>query len=306
MEIEARYQEIEQIHQAAFTTFRRRYELETPPPVKPVQQAKRDRFMRLVLLLVVAGSLIVSASHTVSVFSHGKSTLVGIAAFLMLESGAVSLGFYQAREKYQSREVDSRHMLRYMTAGVWLAVFVMAAGNIQDVFMVAGFADGSLWLVINFGISVAVALSAPLMVLIVSHVLAMLYVKDLAFDRRAELDYEEKVKAWHDDMLRSWQPQKRRYGATVDINVSSPSAGQLDGRTADNILPALSVRTGADGQRTDSGHGFERNAKGKEIVRQHLTEYPEDVTAKVRELAERLGVGRTTVSEVQREFKAGG
>lgn len=306
MEIEAQYQELEQRHQAAFGAFRRRYELEIPPPVKPVQQAKRDRLMRLVLLLVVAGSLIVSASHTVSVFSHGKSPVVGIAAFLMLESGAVSLGFYQAREKYQSREVDSRHMLRYMTAGVWLAVFVMAAGNIQDVFMVAGFADGSLWLVINFAISGAVALSAPLMVLIVSHVLAMLFVKDLAGDRRAELDYEEKLKVWHDDMLRSWQSQKARYGASVNIQVSSPSAGQLDGRTADSVLPVLSVRTGADGQRTDSGQGYQRNSNAKDKVREWLKEHPEDITAQVRELAARLEVGKSTVSDVQREFKERG
>ena len=43
----------------------------------------------------------------------------------------------------------------------------------------------------------------------------------------------------------------------------------------------------------------------KDIVRAWLNEHPEDITAQVRELAVRLDVGKSTVSDVQREFKRG-
>lgn len=46
-----------------------------------------------------------------------------------------------------------------------------------------------------------------------------------------------------------------------------------------------------------------RNLNARDKIRQHLMTYPEDISLQVRVLAAKLNVSKTTVSEVQREFK---
>lgn len=287
--------------EAAFTAFRRQHELQHPQPEKPVRQARRDWMMRALLFLVVIAGFIVSGSRTIVIFAIGKTMMIGGASVVMLEGAAVVMSFYYTREKYREQEMQRGYIGRYLRAGSLFAVIVMCAGNTQDVLQIDGFATGNLWTALSLPIAISVALAAPLMVFIAGHVLALLSVLDMAQDRKAEQDYNTRLDEWNEDMLRSWQAQKARWGASVNVQVDRPSAGQLSGQQS----TLLSARTPDGRTRTDSGHGYERNASGKEIVRQHLTEHPEDITAKVRELALRLGVGRTTVSEVQREFKGG-
>lgn len=104
-----------------------------------------------------------------------------------------------------------------------------------------------------------------------------------------------------------------------------------DGRTADGIArrpvpivlepahrpigfisPPVSATGQADGQRTADnepdkahgyGQGYTRKKDARTIVREHLKAHPEDISMRVRDLAEKLDVGKTTVSEVIREFK---
>lgn len=96
--------------------------------------------------------------------------------------------------------------------------------------------------------------------------------------------------------LKAAETRQRQREARLSASIQRTDA---DGRND----KGSSIRTGADGQRTDSGHGYQRNSNAKDMVRQHLIDNPGDVKAPVRELAARLNVGKSTVSDVQREFR---
>ena len=49
------------------------------------------------------------------------------------------------------------------------------------------------------------------------------------------------------------------------------------------------------------GHHALRPETAAERVREHLAAYPEDYTLSVRQLADKLGVGKSTVSRVKQE-----
>lgn len=49
------------------------------------------------------------------------------------------------------------------------------------------------------------------------------------------------------------------------------------------------------------GHGAPRPKTAAQKVREHLKRYPEDASMPVRELADRIGVGKSTVQRVLKE-----
>lgn len=305
MEIEVQIQQEAQRARAAFEGFKGFYVVTNPPPVQKAYQ--QDNFwIKVALCVVLVASIIVSGSHTIPTFADGDTLIkgiVGVSAFFMVEVAIVALEFIRTQRHYRIAREEPASLGYFIVAGLVVAVAVALLGNMEYMLSSHGIliTDG-LRLIILLGM----ALSAPLLAFLVGGILAMYAVMDRVGLRRHNDAFDTDMQAWEDGLRRAWNANKGRLGGGMQIQVERPSAGQLDGRTADSVQPVLSARTGADGQRTDTGHGYQRNASGKEVVRQWLAEHPEDIGEKVRVLAERLGVGRTTVSEVQREYKAGG
>lgn len=269
--------------------FRRTYLELNPFPEKPKREARRDWLMRAALVVIMVGAAIVSGDHTINVFARDKSVWVGVAAFAMLEVGLFVLSFYVTREKYRSR--DDIHVVGYMGKGIVASFAVLLLGNFSDVMQSNGFASGPLWTAFSFIISTGIALSAPTMALIVGHVLAMLFVQDMVADRRVQQEYDAVCRAWADQFEASWRAQKSRWGASVAVTL------ERDALPVQPVRPALSVRT------ADSGQGYKRDSSASKTVREYLDANPDAVALPVRELAERVGVGKSTVAKVLAEMK---
>lgn len=273
----------------AQAAFRQIYEQTHPYPVAPQARAQRDWFGRAALWAVMVAAVIVSGSHTVTVFSIGKTGVVGGAAFVMLEVGLFIFSFVYTRDTYRSR--DDVQVLGYLKRGMQVTFFVLLSGNVSDVMQNNGFATGQLWVVVSFVVSMSVALSAPIVAWIVGHTLAMLLVQDGALDRKAQSDYDKAKSEWTEEFMHVWNANKARWNANVNITVAREALPvQL-------VRPVLSERT------VDSGQGYRRDSNASKTVHEYLDANPDAIGLPVRELAERIGVGKSTVAKVLAEKK---
>lgn len=106
--------------------------------------------------------------------------------------------------------------------------------------------------------------------------------------------------------MEMWETKRKELDAIINREYTKleKQIRELSGRTRTPQLSALSV---ADGQRTDSGHGYgsgySKRTDADTAVRTYLAEHPEDMNMNVRDLAAKIGVGKTKVAEVVRELK---
>lgn len=278
----------------AQAAFRQIYEQTNPAPLPPSGRARRDWLGRAALLLVMGGAVIVSGSHTVTVFSIGKSNSIGMAAFVMLELGLFIFSFIYTRDTYRSR--DDVQVLGYLKRGMQATFIVLIFGNVSDVLQANGFATGSLWIVITFVVSMGVALSAPVVAYIVGHTLAMLIVQDNALDRKAREDYDKARQAWIDEFMRVWNTQKSRWGATVSVMSDHERLPVSTDRL-------LSVSTQTDSRQT--GAGYSRVSSAVDKAHAWLVDNPDKAGLPVRELAELIGVGKDSVAKARAKITVG-
>jgi hypothetical protein len=278
----------------AQTAFRQIYEQTNPAPLPPSGRAKRDWLGRMTLVLVMLGAVIVSGSHTVTVFSIGKTGFVGGAAFIMLELGLLIFSFQHTRETYRSR--DDVRVVGFLNTGARVTFGVLVVGNVFDVLQVNGFATGALWTVISFAVSLSVALSAPVVAYIVGHTLAMLIVQDNALDLRARADYEKAKATWIEEFMRVWNANKNRWGATVTVESDTPRLTVSDNRL-------LSMSTQTDSRQT--GSGYNRVSSAVDKAYQWLVDNPDKMDMSVRELADVIGVGKDSVAKARNKISLG-
>lgn len=275
----------------AQAAFRQIYEQTNPAPLPPSGRAKRDWLGRMTLVLVMLGAVVVSGSHTVTVFSIGKTGFVGGAAFVMLELGLLIFSFQHTRETYRSR--DDVRVVGFLNTGARVTFGVLVVGNVFDVLQVNGFASGAIWTVISFAVSLSVALSAPVVAYIVGHTLAMLIVQDNALDLRAQTDYEKARAAWVEEFMRVWNANKTRWGASVSVVTDTERLPASESRL-------LSVSTQTDARQT--GAGYSRVSSAVDIARQWLADNPDKADMPVRQLADLIGVGKDSVAKARKEI----
>lgn len=225
-EITQNYDAISDRIQSSYLAYRRQYETMHPQPQRPLREARTDWLMRLSLLVMTIAGMIVSASHTIVIFAFGRSIAIGGAASVMIEGGAMVMSYYFTRQRYRESgfgQTDTSYIMKYLKAGSLFAVVVMVAGNIQDVLSIEGFGGGNLWTAVKLPIAFLVAFSAPVMVFLAGHVLALLSVMDLEADQETEAGYQAILKRWDEELQRSWNASKRKSEWSVRVEpVNSP------------------------------------------------------------------------------------
>lgn len=305
MEIEQQIQQEAHRARVAFEAFKGLFAATNPPPVEKLFQPE-NQWIKAALAVVLVASMIVSGSHTIPTFAGGDNlikSIIGVAGFFMLEVSIVAFEFIRTQRHYRVQREEPATLNMFLKAGLGLALMVLLTVQVEYMLTQGGIVIHDN---IRLFILVSMAIGAPLLAFFTGGILAMYSVMDRVQLRRHTEAHDAEMQQWEEELRRVWQANKAKFGGKVQVTVERPSDGQLAGRTADTVMPALSVRTASDGQRTDSGHGYERKANAKDLVRQHLAEHPEDITAQVRELAARLDVGKSTVSDVQREFREKG
>lgn len=281
--------------QAAYAGFSSIYEAKNPKPSKAM--IKRD-FVSLMIIIalavVMAAAIIVSGTRTVEEFGGGAK---GFVAWVMIEFGIIVLSLFRARRNANPKRLQDT--VKWATAGLILTFFIAVAANIDSTLKDHNIQiDSTILTVINL----AVAVSAPALAFINSDVLAIELMSTEIKRRESDLQYEKSCLEWKDDLNRSWNSNQSKWVDKIEIQ-------RADGR-ADTKQGQLSALSAADGQRTDTdgqthgyGQGYTKRTDARTRVSEHLIQFPDDLGLNVRDLASKIGVGKTVAAEVMKEFK---
>lgn len=293
-EITQVYDELVVRTQAAYAGFSTIYESKNPRPTKAIIRRDFVSMMIVVALsIVMLASIIVSGSRTISEFGGG---FIGTVAFIMIECGIAVYALFRARRNANPKRLQNT--VKWATVGLILTFLIAVAANIDATLKTHGIhIDETVLAVINL----AVAISAPALAFISSDVLAIELMATDIQRREALRVYDEKCAEWLDGLNRSYNAQPKTSIFRVDVQRTDATD------TSNRQLSALSA---ADGQRTDTdgqahgyGQGYTKRTDARTRVTEHLTEFPQDLSLNVRDLAEKLGVGKTTVAEVMKGLK---
>lgn len=286
------YDDVQDRIAAAYGAFEGVYRMQHPEPAKP-SDAKRDYATLVSLTVIVLAALIVSGSRTIDEFSKQGGNVVGTSAFFMLEITSLVLAYIRAkRGAFKNR----REGTRLVSLGMYIAFTVMIVANLDATLRAGGVVVSEY---VNLFILVAVALSAPTLVLICGDVLGIEFAKQQAEQHQIDDAHAAALVEWRESMLRSWEAQKGRWGATVKIEseavpaVSTLSNGTSNGNPDQQALPAASTL----------GHKKVPNAS--KIAREYFQANPDllaDDTLNLVELAQTLGIGKSTVYAVRNEM----
>lgn len=269
-------------HRAAYAGFKSIYQDKNPMP--PLMKADRsDWYIALGVTAIVVASVLVSGSRTIVEFGGG---LIGVSAFVMLECAVVAYAFIYTKNNINDERIDDVRKLT--NKGKWLALIVAVVANVHATLKQNGVISSD---VVSIVILLLVGISAPLLAYISGDIAGLEYMKALSRGRKIDEHNRGIIEAWQDGLNRAWAGQQKQWGVKVDM---APEPVQS------SVQPVQL----SDGH-TGHGQGYSRESKAASIVRQHLDSHPEDMSIPVRELAEKLSVGKSTVASVVRDVKNG-
>lgn len=281
------YDEMAARHNAAYTAFRTIYEAKLPAPKEPV--VERDSiFVPAALIVMICASILVSGSRTVAEFGGG---IIGLAAFLMLEGAIIAYAFFRTRRNFNEERMESVQTLANIGLGMAFAVTVAVAVNV----ILKG--ENETHPTVKTVIHLLVAVSAPTLAFISGDILAVETMADSSKKRKAKEKYEADLADWGKGLNEAWAAEKSRWGVSIKVEREpvhvhpNPSNGQSIGQMDKPMLPSASTL----------GHSKKPNASV--IVREYLAAHEEAIEMDARDLAVLLEVGKSTVNNVQREFR---
>jgi len=277
----------------AFEQFRQWYALQHPAsiPEKPVVQSVYPPWLWLLIVLMMLSAALLSAVHTVPTVHDlipaapiVPTPLRTVAAWGA--SGAVELSLFVAA--YLTITKDK--LLAY---GVLLTSGLVAlVANITSIARAAGGIESGR--IGTIAVTIILGVGMPLIAFMAGKLLVNIHRINRQTRQQAEQAYREMQKEWDAKVLAAWTKHRK-----VDKRVSVRT--DMDGRNGRS--GTLSVHSDSMDGRGRTGYGYGRAANASEIVRAYLAEHPDDVDAPVRVLASKLGVGKSTVSAVQREVR---
>lgn len=286
----SQYDDIALKHNAAYAAFRTIYEAKLPAPVMP-QVERESIFVPIALVVMIIASVVVSGSRTIVEFGGG---LVGVSAFVMLEGAIVAYAFFHTRTDFQeSRIADVRRLAKI---GLILAFAVAVAANVHAVLKSKN-VETSEW--VNTGILILVAVSAPTLAFISGDIMALETLRNAFKARKAKDTYQAELAAWSKALNEVWAREKSKWG--VKVEVSRPDSPQVDNFQLSSAVRPVDMDT--DGRQFATGQGYNKRTDARAMIWTHLEQNPRDAELKVRELAEKIGVGKSTVAEVLKEYR---
>lgn len=285
------YDELVQRHDAAYTAFKTIYISKNPPP--KLKSTGVDWLSVIVLGVLVVASITVSGSRTIDEFGGG---LIGIAAFVMLEIALIAYAYWRTKKAGESDKEQQTKVRHRAMIGMWLAFGVSLAANLHATLKHGGIETPPF---IDVGILVAIAVSAPSLALIAGDMLGMEAVAGLALKAEAQADYDAATALWLEGLNTSWDRQKTRWGVRVEVVRDDEPTAQAAPVLASHVS-SHETRHGETERRT--GYGFQRTADGETQVLNYFRAHPEDVSLPVRELEEKIGVSKSTVSRARRKW----
>lgn len=291
-----------------------------PPPIPPKVDDSDSKQTKRYLWILYVAAVIFSAVHTIpgllekvpEMVLFGSFTLkhlAGGAAFVAYEVGLVNIPYIIFRYLVDNAEGVKKArdiMRRSLWATLGLIVVVLIMLNIYTTLGTAENSNSENTVNENavlasletsatpggeINIMWSIVAVSPVFIAVVSGMgLALIKSTQQAKMQAAQVVYDSAVKD-HNKEFRQWDSTQQRHKKGA---YSTLSNGQDSGRTMDTIL-SMSSR--------NNGRNYNKRTDAWTTVWTHLENNPDDVKSNVRELAERLKVGKSTVSNVQREFR---
>ena len=226
------------------------------------------------------------------------SLAIALAAFVMVEIGIITFA-YSATESAIHK--DELHRVRAFTnAGKWFIAFIMLIANIYYVLQSNNVipADiGGMWHGVRIVIYLAIGASAPVVAFITGDILAIDVLKHRSRQKTAQELYEQQMVEWREGLNEAWSKAKGKWGANVDIQVSTPK------QTIQTPPQLSSVVSSEQTDSRQSGYGFKRASSAVDMATEWLIANPDKLDLSVRELADMIGVGKDSVARAKKELQ---
>lgn len=273
------YDEFVAKHEAAYAGFTRIYESKTPRPIKGT--VKRDLVSTIIIValtIVMAASIWVSASRTISEFGGGW---IGFVAFVMIDCGIMVYALFRARRTANAKRLQNT--VKWATAGLFLTFIIGVGANIDAALSLKGI---MLPDTVNVGIHFLVAISAPTLAFISSDVLAIELMAGDIKRREADALYETLNQQWLEGLNRSWATQQQKW----DVRLSIPKQEAPIQIEAENTVNSSNLLENTR---------FTPSRKLQTAL-DYFDLHPEDLGTESRKLQEIIGVSHTTINKAQR------
>ena len=278
-------QNFERDYNLEYAEFRKQYEERYPASVPVMEQIVREypRWLKWIVLIMFLSAALLSGVHTVPTVRRGIETddlisapvrdAVSLSAFV-----AIELGIFVSAYLMVAGGGRDRWLAWLMLA---LAATVAIVANLYSVSR--ALASGGEAGVTLVGVIIGICL--PTIALASGKMYVNMHRAETSAIQRVRRMYREACQAFDGQVSDAYENYQRR----------------LDRRTQ-RELP--SERTEADGQGgQSSGYGYGRTADARTRVQEHLADNPQDASLSVRQLAERLGVGKSTVADALRDMR---
>lgn len=174
----------------------------------------------------------------------------------------------------------------FVTIVLATSFIVAIVSNLQSVSRAlsgSGAGVGTLVVIVALGVGM------PLIALMAGKMFVDMHRANRTMALRTEHEYTEAWKAFEAEILSAYEAferkQDRRTGRTLDIHPVRADIGRTDS---------------GQGVQRPSGFGYDRSSDAKDKVKTHLEDHPEDFQMSVRTLADKLGVGKSTVADVRK------
>lgn len=226
-------------------------------------------------IIVAAGAAIFSGVHTLPTAEMTIEASVSYRAQLALTAIIIV-------EFSIFGSAAGRHYIKWLKYLLIVSLGVALIGNLSSSYTAVAH-NGGDWL--NQLAGVLLSIIAPVTAFAAGEVLH--FQIDSLNARRKEADIEYQA---------AWKEVEAKINAAYT---------KLEKEAKDIVRAQNAVQLPVS-ERTDGGHatgfGYSKRTDAKDIVRAHLDKHPSDIDKTVRELADILGVGKTTVSDVKREL----
>jgi len=146
----------------------------------------------------------------------------------------------------------------------------------------------------EIAVAVIMGIGAPLMALMAGKVYVQINRSERILAKRNKDSYQTALEKFDAEVIKAFN--KAYPGMKSSISVSRPQAVQLSNGQSNgqNMLPAA------------SSLGHTKRPDATQVVQRHLAENPQDIEREARDLALFLGVGKSTVNNVQRHIRSNG
>lgn len=317
-----------EIEEKALKGFNRLYELQNPPPIAPNTTKSIPLQERLVigaLAVIMLASIIVSAAHTIPMFTSTVNFagnwqkleyLVGISTLIMVEMAMIVFSYF--RIKVNPKEVETSEIKNKALAAIGIAAIIATSANVYSVFdnfyfsasdtleettpisdtsRPVSFSEVSTVKDTNpimdgakIAISVLIGFGAPLQAFVAGDILGVLLVMVQSQASRDYKTYEQRLAGWNIARDEKWNNVKASYILKVKKDLSVDRSPDIRYLPVNSFVNSERTNERTNSEQitsniTNTNAGFTRNRNAKKVALDYFEANPNQVNLPLSKLA---------------------